>query len=124
MGLALSPRQGTANNRSWSAIGCFSLGASQARQIGDQIIKLRRRQRLIARHSRNAELFLQTPEFIFAEGVEAVLVVAQLYGERILVDPDAAKIASGARNHADDKKAFWRGRGRIDQRLAQVSGAA
>src|SRR5262245_45776887 len=113
MGLALSPRQETANNRSWSPIGCFSLGASQTRQIGDQIIKLRRRKRLVARHCRNAELFLQTSEFIFTEGVEAALVVAQLYGERILVDSHAAKIASGARNHADDQKAFGRGRGRI-----------
>src|SRR5262245_1995881 len=124
MGLALSPRQETANNRSWSAIGCFSFGASQTRQIGDQIIDLRRRKRLVARHCRNAELFLQTPELIFAEGVEAVFVVAQLYGERILVDSRAVNIASGARNHADDQIAFGRGRGRINQRLAQVSRAA
>src|SRR5262245_57363560 len=114
MALALSPRRETANNRSWSAIGCFSLGASQTRQIGDQIIELSRRERLVARHCRNAELFLQILEFNFAECVKAVLVVAQLYGERILVDSHAAKIASGARNHADDQKAFGQGRGRIN----------
>src|SRR5262245_23318291 len=124
MGLELSPGPETTSKRQWTAIGCFSFGASQARQKGDQIINLRRRQRLVARHCRNAELFLQILEFIFAEGMKAVLVIAQLDGERILVDSHAAKIASGARNYADHQKAFGRGRGRINQRLAQVSRAA
>src|SRR5215813_391736 len=56
--------------------------------------------------------------------MKAVLVIAQLDGERVLVDSHAANTASVPCNHADDQKAFGRGRGRINQRLAQVSRAA
>src|SRR5262249_13662711 len=101
----------------------FSFLTSQARQIGDQVIDLPRRERLVTRHSRNAELFFQLLEFGFAEGMELQLVVAQLDGERILVDSHAAKIAPVASGEAARQELSRQGCGRTDKTLAQIGRA-
>src|SRR5260370_42128840 len=70
------------------------------------------------------EFLFEIGERALAEGVELVRGVAQLDGETVLGGADAMDRLAVARGHTDHEKPFGHARARLEQRLAQIIGAA